>query len=119
MADGKQGEFLGKRSLSRPFNVSDGRLEFVGLTPAQDGGVLAAGSHVIDAGHSGAPAPTQGYVTSACYSPNLQRYVGLGLVQDGAKRLGETVNMYDDGKVNAAVISVPVAWDPKGERLHV
>ncbi len=119
VADGKQGGFLGKRSLSRPFNVSDGRLEFVGLTPAQDGGVLAAGSHVIDAGHSGAPAPTQGYVTSACYSPNLQRYVGLGLVQNGAKRLGETVNMYDDGKVNAAVISVPAAWDPKGERLHV
>ena len=117
--DRKQGEFLGKRSLSRPFNVSAGRLEFVGLTPAQDGGVLAAGSHVINAGHSGAPAPTQGYVTSACYSPNLQRYVGLGLVQDGSKRLGETVNVYDDGQVNAAVISVPAAWDPKGDRLYV
>ena len=119
VADRKQGEFLGKRSLSRPFNVSDRRLEFVGLTPAKDGGALTAGAHVIDAGHSGAPAPTQGYVTSACYSPNLQRYVGLGLVRDGCKRLGETVNVYDDGQVNAAVISVPAAWDPKGERLHV
>ena len=118
VADRKQGEFLGKRSLTRPFNVRNGRLEFVGLTPVEAGGVLAAGAHVIDATHSGAPAPTQGYVTSACYSPNLQRYVGLGLVQDGSRRLGETVNVYDNGRVHPAQISAPTAWDPEGDRLH-
>ena len=114
----KEGEFLGKRSLSRIFNTSDGRLEFVGLTPVRQGGVLAAGAHVIDADRSGAPAPTRGYVTSACYSPNLQRYVGLGLVQDGSRRLGETVNVYDAGEVQGARISAPAAWDPEGDRLH-
>ena len=119
VADRKQGDFLGKRSLSRPFNASNGRLEFVGLTPAEEGGVLAAGAHVIDAKYSSAPAPTQGYVTSACYSPNLQRYVGLGLVWDGRSRLGEEVNLYDDGQIHAARISTPAAWDPEGERLHV
>ena len=119
IADRKQGEFLGKRSLSRPFNARDGRLEFVGLTPVQQGGVLASGAHVIDVKHSGAPAPTHGYVTSACYSPNLQRYVGLGLVQDGSRRLGETVNVYDNGQVYPARISTPAAWDPEGNRLHV
>ncbi len=118
VADGKQGEFLGKRSLSRPHNVSNGRFEFVGLTPVGEGGVLTAGAHVIDVNHSGAPAPTQGYVTSACYSPNLQRYVGLGLVQDGSKRLGEKVNVYDNGQVHPAQLSTPVAWDPEGDRLH-
>ena len=118
VADGKQGEFLGKRSLGRTFNLGHGRLEFVGLTPAQQGGVLRAGAHVIDADYQGAPAPTQGYVTSACYSPNLQRYAGLGLVRDGRSRLGEEVKVYDDGEVHAAVISAPVAWDPEGERLH-
>ncbi len=118
VADRKQGEFLGKRSLSRTHNTSYGRLEFVGLTPVRDGSVLAAGAHVIGAEHTGAPAPTQGYVTSACYSPNLQRYVGLGLVQDGSRRQGETVNVYDNGKVQGARISAPAAWDPKGDRLH-
>ena len=118
VADSKQGEFLGKRSLSRPHNVSNGRFEFVGLTPVGEGGVLAAGAHVIDVKHSGAPAPTQGYVTSACYSPNLQRYVGLGLVQDGSKRLGEKVNVYDNGRVQPAQLSTPAAWDPEGDRLH-
>lgn len=118
VADAKPGGFLGKRSLTRAFNVGSGRLEFVGLRPAQQGGVLRAGAHVIDAGCRGSPAPTQGYVTSACYSPNLQRYVGLGLVRDGRSRLGEAVNVYDDGEVRAAVISNPVAWDPEGERLH-
>ncbi len=118
IAGRKEGEFLGKRSLSRTFNTRDGRLEFVGLTPVQQGGVLAAGAHVIDADRSGAPAPTRGYVTSACYSPNLQRYVGLGLVQDGSRRLGETVNVYDAGEVQGARISAPAAWDPEGDRLH-
>ena len=115
----KPGEFLGKRSLSRPFNVRNGRLEFVGLAPVEQGGELVAGAHVLEAQHSQAPAPTQGYVTSACYSPNLQRYVGLGLVQDGRSRMGETVHLYDNGKVNAARIAAPAAWDPQGERLHV
>ena len=118
VADRKEGEFLGKRSLSRTFNTSGGRLEFVGLTPEQQDGVLIAGAHVIDTRHSSAPAPTQGYVTSACYSPNLQRYVGLGLVRDGSKRLGETVNVYDNGQVQGARISAPAAWDPEGGRLH-
>ena len=118
VADRKEGEFLGKRSLSRTFNTSGGRLEFVGLTPEQQDGVLIAGAHVIDTRHSSAPAPTQGYVTSACYSPNLQRYVGLGLVRDGSKRLGETVNVYDNGRVQGARISAPAAWDPEGGRLH-
>ena len=118
IADRKQGEFLGKRSLSRPHNVSSGRFEFVGLTPVEEGGVLTAGAHVIDVNHPGAPAPTQGYVTSACYSPNLQRYVGLGLVQDGSRRLGEKVNVYDNGRVHPAQLSTPAAWDPEGDRLH-
>ena len=118
VADRKQGEFLGKRSLSRAHNTGNGRLEFVGLAPVQEGSVLAAGAHVIGAEHTGAPAPTQGYVTSACYSPNLQRYVGLGLVQDGSRRQGETVNVYDNGRVNGALICAPAAWDPGGDRLH-
>ena len=119
VADRKQSEFLGKRSLGRPFNARDGRLEFVGLTPMQEGGMLVAGAHVINADHTKAPAPTRGYVTSACYSPNLKRYVGLGLVQDGSSRLDETVNLFDNGKVYPARISPPAAWDPDGERLHV
>ena len=119
VTDNKQGEFLGKRSLLRPFNTRDGRLEFVGLTPVREGGELIAGAHVIGVQYTKAPAPTQGYVTSACYSPNLKRYVGLGLVQDGRSRLDETVHLFDNGKVYPARISRPAAWDPQGDRLHV
>ena len=114
----KQGDFLGKRSLSRPFNAANGRMELVGLTPMEPAGTLSAGAHVIDAHHSGAPAPTRGYVTSACYSPNLERYVALGLVRDGSKRLDETVNIYHNDQVQPARITPPTAWDPEGERLH-
>lgn len=114
----KQDEFIGKRSLSRRFNVRAERLEFVGITPADENSILHPGAHVIDTEHVSAPARTQGYVTSGCYSPNLQRYVGLGLVQNGSRRLGERVNVYDNGVICSAVISAPDALDPAGERLH-
>ena len=114
----KQADFLGRRSLSRPGNLSDRRLEFVGLTPMEADGTLTAGAHVLDTKYSGAPAPTRGYVTSACYSPNLQRYAGLGLVRDGSKRLDEVVNIYHNDRVQPARITPPAAWDPEGERLH-
>jgi len=118
VAEKKAGEFLGKRSLERPFNRRDGRLEFVGLTPLAAGEALRAGAHVIDSHQAGAPAPTRGYVTSACYSPNLERCVALGLVRDGFSRKGERVSIYDNGRVLGAMISGPAAWDPEGERLH-
>ena len=119
VAERKSEEFLGKRSLTRPANLRAGRLELVGLAPVAQEDVLVAGTHVIDSQCRTAPAPTQGYVTSACYSPNLQRYVGLGLVRDGMSRRGETVNLYDNGAVSPARICAPTAWDPQGERLHV
>ena len=115
----KAADFLGKRSLSRPANICAGRLEFVGISTLDEGDALMAGAHIIAANCSGAPAPTQGYVTSACYSPNLNRHVGLGLVQDGSKRLGEIVNLYDNGRVQAVRLSAPAAWDPAGERMRV
>jgi sarcosine oxidase subunit alpha len=113
----KRGEFLGRRSLARPATAAPGRLQFVGLTAEPDG-PMTAGAHVLDAAHASAPAPTEGYVTSACFSPNLGRWVALGLVRDGRSRIGERVHVFDNGQIQAAVIAAPGTFDPAGERLR-
>ena len=59
-----------------------------------------------------------GYVTSSYASPSLGAPVGLGLVEDGLARMGETVGVYHLGAERRATIGSPVALDPEGKRLH-
>jgi sarcosine oxidase, subunit alpha len=114
----KQSDFIGKRSLSRPNNIRDGRLQYIGLTPEEGSNIIVAGAHVINESNKTAPAPTQGYVTSACYSPNLNRWLALGLVKDGQKRMGERINIFHKGVIQSATITQAAAYDPEGECLH-
>jgi sarcosine oxidase subunit alpha len=51
-------------------------------------------------------------------SPTLGRPVALGLVEDGVKRMGETVGIYHLGVERRATIAPAVALDPEGKRLH-
>ena len=37
------------------------------------------------------PDTDQGYVTSVCFSPVLDQWIGLGLVEHGRERIGEIV----------------------------
>ncbi|MDA7853121.1 NAD(P)-binding domain-containing protein [Porticoccaceae bacterium] len=118
IAGKKSADFIGKRSLSRPHNTAPERLQFVGLAPVDQERKITAGAHVVNAKESHAPSPSQGYVTSSCYSPSLKGWIGLGLVKNGRAHMGQTVNLYHDGKTQAATIVEPTFYDPKGERLH-
>jgi sarcosine oxidase subunit alpha len=77
-----------------------------------------AGAHVLHANNRAAPAPTQGFVTTAVWSPVLNRWVGLGLVRGGHRRMGEQVNLFDAGHITPALITGVCAYDRGGERLH-
>ncbi len=110
--------FVGKRSLYRPQQQRDDRLHFVGLAPVEAAQVIAPGAHVVAADFVRPPALTQGYVTSACYSPTLERHVALGLVQRGRERLGEEIRLYHNGATQKAAIVLPAFYDPNGDRLN-
>ena len=114
----KTDDFVGRRSLQRPADKASGRLEFVGLESVDPKVALPVGGHFVDAASPKAPAPSAGYVTSACMSPTLNKAIGLGILLNGASRLGEVVNIYARGRMIAARVVPTAHFDPKGERLN-
>lgn len=110
----KNADFVGKRSLSMSNNVREDRLQLVGLEPLDPRGSLMTGAHLTKPGES----TSEGYVTSACFSPSLNRPVGMGLLKDGRQRMSEELESYDCGIRRAVRVTSPVFVDPEGARLH-
>lgn len=114
----KADDFIGRRSLQRPADRDEGRLEFVGLESVDPKVALPVGGHFVDNAMVAIPAASNGYVTSACVSPMLDKAIGLGILRNGASRLGEVVNIYANGTMMAARVVPTAHFDPKGERLN-
>ena len=110
----RRGDFIGKRSLTRPDNLREDRLQLVGLTDA-DGEVLVPGAHLRLAGTS---EGSDGWVTSASHSPALGKPIALALLRGGRARLGEKLTVHDlDRSCEAKVVS-QAFLDPEGKRLN-
>ena len=114
----KVDDFIGARSLQRPHDQRTDRLQFVGLQTIEENQPLHLGGHIVDQGKVQPPMETQGYCTSACYSPTLKRWIGLGLVRAGRERMGERVFIFSNGKTVAAQVVSATHFDGKGERLN-
>ncbi|MFV1998362.1 MAG: sarcosine oxidase subunit alpha family protein [Acidiferrobacterales bacterium] len=112
----KQADFVGKRSLLRAHDQRKDRRQFVGVEPLNDNEDLQPGAHFVTQQDEG--YRSQGIVTSACFSPNLNRSIGLGLLERGFERTGETVAVFDDGRMFDVRITKPVFYDPDGENLR-
>lgn len=100
-------------------NKSDD-LRAVGVKPVNPTDKTPAGAHLISATDPVDAAHDQGYVTSACYSPDLGHHIALAFLKDGANRMGETMRLVSPlTNVNVMVeICSPHFIDPKGERLR-
>ncbi len=112
----KQTDFIGKRSLLRAEDQRKDRRQFVGVELLNDNGNLQPGAHFVTPQTDG--RRSQGVVTSACFSPTLQRVIGLGLLERGFERKGETVTVFDDGRTFDVRITDPVFYDPAGEKMN-
>lgn len=109
----RKDDFIGRRSLMRPADQAADRFQYVGLETL-DGSPLRVGGHLR---RKGARGGTEGYVTSAGWSPSLKRGVALGMVKGGRARIGEVLELQDATK-RAVRIATPGAYDPEGNRLH-
>ena len=114
----KKGDFVGKRSLSRKNDIQEERHHFVGLRPKNAHDVMPVGSHIVANASPSTPETSLGYVTSSVFSPSLNASVGLGLLMRGRARLGEELYAYTNGKTIPIIVSNPIHYDIKGERIH-
>jgi sarcosine oxidase, subunit alpha len=112
----RQGDFIGKRSLGMAFAKSIDREQLVGVVTLD--GTLQVGGRILSPGYCRPPCPSEGYITSACHSPTLGRYIGLALLKRGRQRLDETVSVYSGGRIVRCRVCDTRFFDPKGERLH-
>ena len=113
----KQSDFIGRRSLDRVANRAGGRNQLVGLQALDAARPLRAGGHLLVGENRQPPALTDGWITSAAFSPTLGRHIALGMLKDGRERLGSVLTVCDeDDRYRVKV--VPSAFhDPENQKL--
>lgn len=101
-------------------NTSDA-LKLVGFKAVDPKNPVPAGAHLMSKGTAVDAAHDQGYVTSACFSPNLGHHIGIGFLKSGDSRMGETVRLVSPLSCVDHDVEVVSAHfiDPEGERLRV
>jgi sarcosine oxidase subunit alpha len=107
----KEADFIGKWALEH-YADEEPATRLVGFTLG-DGYVPTEGSVIIDA--VGDPA---GQVTSARFSPVLDRVIGMAWVPSRLARDGATVTISDQGRTVSANIQTRPFYDPEGEVLR-
>jgi sarcosine oxidase subunit alpha len=115
-----QKDCIGQAAARRPGLVDPMRERLVGLRAVEEGRRLTAGAHLFAKDAKAVTANDQGYVTSACYSPTLDCYLGLAFVKNGPERYGEVIRMVDHlrGVDTLAEVCHPVFFDPEGGRAR-
>ncbi|MCA0926813.1 sarcosine oxidase subunit alpha family protein [Ruegeria profundi] len=116
----KKKDSIGSVLSEREALVEPDVLRLVGIKPVQPEDKITAGGHLMNADGPVGAANDQGYVTSAVYSPILKSNIGLGLVKNGAERLGEKMRLVSpltNLTVEVELVSAHFV-DPEGERLR-
>ena len=100
-------------------NQPDG-LRLVGFRPKNPQARVLAGAHLLELGAEMTAANDLGYVTSACYSPNLQSYIAIGFLKSGENRMGDVLRAASPLTGNDTEVEIVSAHfiDPEGERLR-
>jgi glycine cleavage system aminomethyltransferase T len=113
-------DFIGRRSLGRPGFTDSKRHCLVGFVPVDGATPLRAGSQIVANLGNEPVVPMIGRITSVADSPTLGHPIGLGLLEGGLTRKGETLHARFPLANQSTPVRVtdPVFYDPKGERLR-
>ena len=111
-------DFVGRVMAGREALVAPDRQVVVGIKPIDRTRRLRSGAHIIPKDKAPGPDTDQGYVSSVCFSPVLDQWIGLGLVERGRERIGEIVAAHDPlrGEDYEVELCSPVFYDADGGR---
>ena len=93
----------------------------MGFKPLDKRKKLTAGSHLIKKNKDFILENDEGWLSSVAYSPTLGYSIGLGFIENGKNRIGETVqavNLLQKTSIDVEIVS-PHFYDPAGEKLRV
>ncbi|MGH2672616.1 MAG: glycine cleavage T C-terminal barrel domain-containing protein [Actinomycetota bacterium] len=111
-----KGDFIGRRSFSRPDTARPDRKQLVGLLPQGPEVLLPEGMQLVLQDTRTIPMPMAGHVTSSYRSAALGRTFALAMLKGGHAMHGRTVFApLPEGTV-AATVTAPVFYDPEGSR---
>lgn len=116
IVDREKGDFVGRRSLSRPDALRPDRKQLVGLLPADPHALLPEGAQLVLEDTGRVPMPMAGYVTSSYRSAALGRTLALAMLNGGRDLHGTTVFAPLPSGTIAAEVTSPIFWDPENRR---
>ena len=117
----KKKDSIGSTLSEREGLNQEDALKLVGFKPVNADDPVPAGAHLMTKGTPVDAAHDQGYVTSACFSPNLGHHIAIGYLKSGDARLGETIRLVSPltGVDHEVEVVSAHFIDPEGERLRV
>ena len=110
--------------IEREGLIDENRMKLVGFVSAS-GGKIRPGAHLVAADdpakENGGPPRSLGHITSTTYSPALEKFIALGLLENGRERIGQRlVATYPLKNIDVDVEVVSAHFfDPDGSRMHV
>jgi heterotetrameric sarcosine oxidase alpha subunit len=110
----KKGDFIGRVLAQRPGLIDPSRPHLVGLRSADPARQIRAGAHLLVDGRD------QGWITSATQSVVDPGWIGLGMLRDGAARIGSeilAVNPLQGEEVPVKVVT-PHGYDPENRLVR-
>ncbi|MDG2298202.1 MAG: sarcosine oxidase subunit alpha family protein [Planktomarina sp.] len=116
----KKKDSIGSILSERPHLNKKDAMRLVGFKPVNIKDPIPAGSHLINKGDPVDAAHSQGYISSACYSPNLGSSIAIGYLKSGDQRVGELIHLVSPltGYNHEVEVVSPHFIDPNGERLR-
>ena len=113
-------DYIGRMMAQREGLVDPKRACVVGIRPVDKADKLRSGSHLLKRGDKPSLANGQGYICSVAWSPMLDMWIGLALVNNGRNRMGEIVKVFDGlrGIHMYAELCEPMHFDKDNARLH-
>jgi len=116
----KKKDCIGNVLSEREGLNTEDAIRLVGFKPVNTEESLSAGSHFVASHNEATTENDEGWMSSVVHSPILGHSIGIGFLERGHERLGETisaVNPVHNQRIEVEVVSAHFV-DPDGERLR-